>query len=129
MWGSIGEVGAERKRLPEHGQERNKSSGHCIAIARRRRSISSMSTSRHRSSARALTAAVALTFVALPLYGQKASSAVPAGCSVGNARAGTSVLVFSRTTGFRHASIPDGIAAIRKLGTTRGFVGEATEDP
>ena len=38
------------------------------------------------------------------------------------------VLVFSRTTGFRHLSIPDGIAAIRALGTGRWCV-DATEDP
>ncbi len=36
------------------------------------------------------------------------------------------VLVFSRTTGFRHDSIPAGIAAIRNLG---GFSVDATEDP
>ncbi|MDE0963318.1 MAG: ThuA domain-containing protein, partial [Candidatus Latescibacteria bacterium] len=39
------------------------------------------------------------------------------------------VLVFSRTAGFRHASIPDGIAAIRRLADERGFVVEASEDP
>lgn len=39
------------------------------------------------------------------------------------------VLVFSRTAGFRHASIPDGIAAIRALGETEGFAVDATEDP
>ena len=39
------------------------------------------------------------------------------------------VLVFSRTTGFRHDSIPDGIAALKKLGTTEGFAVEASEDP
>ncbi len=38
------------------------------------------------------------------------------------------VLVFSRTTGFRHLSIPDGIGAIRELGTGRWCV-DATEDP
>ena len=38
------------------------------------------------------------------------------------------VLVFSRTTGFRHLSIPDGISAIRELGTGRWSV-DATEDP
>jgi type 1 glutamine amidotransferase len=44
--------------------------------------------------------------------------------------AGTvSVLVYSRTTGFRHASIPDGIAAIQALGAANGFTVEATEDP
>jgi type 1 glutamine amidotransferase len=38
------------------------------------------------------------------------------------------VLVFSRTTGFRHDSIPDGIAAIQKLGQENGFAVDATED-
>ena len=90
-----------------------------------------MTPSRHRSTQRLAAAALALTLtlVALPVYGQQPSSAVPAGCSVGNAAPGTRVLVFSRTTGFRHASIPDGIAAIRTLGAARGFVVEATEDP
>lgn len=38
------------------------------------------------------------------------------------------VLVFSKTAGFRHDSIPDGIAAIKKLGEKHGFGVEATED-
>ncbi|NBP52508.1 MAG: ThuA domain-containing protein, partial [Actinobacteria bacterium] len=38
------------------------------------------------------------------------------------------VLVFSRTAGFRHASIPEGIAAVRELGTGR-WETDATEDP
>ncbi len=38
------------------------------------------------------------------------------------------VLVFSRTTGFRHDSIPDGIAAVRQLGQQNGFDVDATED-
>jgi uncharacterized protein len=88
-----------------------------------------MSTPRQRSSARCLAVAIALALVALPLYGQQGSNAVPAGCSPGDAAPGTSVLVFSRTTGFRHASIPDGIAAIRTLGAAHGFLVEATEDP
>jgi PKD repeat protein/type 1 glutamine amidotransferase len=37
-------------------------------------------------------------------------------------------LVFSKTTGFRHDSIPDGIAAIQKLGQDHGFAVDATED-
>lgn len=41
----------------------------------------------------------------------------------------TSVLVFSRTTGFRHDSIPDGIAAIQSLGAAHGFSVDTTEDP
>jgi uncharacterized protein len=39
------------------------------------------------------------------------------------------VLVFSRTTEFRHLSIPAGIAAIESLGREHGFEVEATEDP
>jgi type 1 glutamine amidotransferase len=39
------------------------------------------------------------------------------------------VLVFSKTLGYRHASITNGIAAIRELGSQNGFSVEATEDP
>lgn len=39
-----------------------------------------------------------------------------------------SALVFSRTEGFRHDSIPAGIAAIRRLGQELGFSVEATEN-
>ncbi|MFD9096754.1 ThuA domain-containing protein [Streptomyces collinus] len=38
------------------------------------------------------------------------------------------VLVFSRTAGFRHDSIPEGIAAVRQLGQAGGFTVDATED-
>ena len=38
------------------------------------------------------------------------------------------VLVFSKTTGFRHDSIPAGIAAIRALGEANDFQVDATED-
>ncbi len=37
-------------------------------------------------------------------------------------------LVFSRTSGFRHDSIPQGIAAIMALGAEHGFAVDATED-
>ena len=39
------------------------------------------------------------------------------------------VLLFTRTTGFRHASIPAAVAAVERLGTGHGFVAEHTEDP
>ncbi|MGI8460239.1 MAG: ThuA domain-containing protein [Solirubrobacterales bacterium] len=42
---------------------------------------------------------------------------------------GFDVLVFSRTTAFRHVSIETGIATIKELGETNGFRVEATEDP
>jgi len=38
------------------------------------------------------------------------------------------VLVFSKTGGFRHDSIPEGIEAIRKLGEQNGFETDATEE-
>ena len=38
------------------------------------------------------------------------------------------VLVFTKTTGFRHDSIPAGIAAIRSLGRSNGFAVSATEN-
>jgi len=39
-----------------------------------------------------------------------------------------SVLVFSKTAGFRHDSIPAGIAALQRLGDQDGFGVDATED-
>ena len=39
------------------------------------------------------------------------------------------VLLFSRTTGFRHDSIPAAIAALTELGAANGYTVEATEDP
>ena len=39
------------------------------------------------------------------------------------------VLVFSRTTGFRHSSIDEGIAAIQQLGEANDFQVDASEDP
>ncbi|KAA9373008.1 PKD domain-containing protein, partial [Microbispora cellulosiformans] len=38
------------------------------------------------------------------------------------------VLVFSKTTGFRHDSIPEGIAAVQKLGQDNNFAVDTTED-
>jgi cytochrome c len=38
------------------------------------------------------------------------------------------VLVFSKTAGFRHDSIPQGIAAIKALGAAHGFAVDSTED-
>jgi len=38
------------------------------------------------------------------------------------------VLVFSKTTAFRHDSIPQGIAAIEQLGTEHGFAVDSTEE-
>lgn len=43
-------------------------------------------------------------------------------------RGGLSVLVFSKTNGYRHASIPAGIEAVQALGAKHGFQVEATDD-
>jgi type 1 glutamine amidotransferase len=42
---------------------------------------------------------------------------------------GFAVLVFSRTAGFRHDSIPAGLAALEELAGRSGFTVVATEDP
>jgi type 1 glutamine amidotransferase len=55
-----------------------------------------------------------------------ALTAVPA--SPASAAPLTKVLVFSKTAGFRHSSIPTGIAAIQQLGAQNGFAVTATED-
>nr|WP_258020903.1 ThuA domain-containing protein [Streptomyces anatolicus] len=56
----------------------------------------------------------------------------PAASETGPARAagkdGERVLVFSKTAGFRHDSIPTGIATVRELGAESGFTVDATED-
>jgi type 1 glutamine amidotransferase len=39
------------------------------------------------------------------------------------------ILVFTRTTAYRHDSIPDGVEAFRALGKDHGFAVETTEDP
>jgi cytochrome c len=46
----------------------------------------------------------------------------------GGAGAGLGVLVFTKTTGYRHESIPDGIAALSSLANERDWRLTATED-
>ncbi|NGO76402.1 DUF1080 domain-containing protein [Streptomyces sp. YC504] len=43
-------------------------------------------------------------------------------------RAGKKVLVFSKTAGFRHDSIPTGVAALKELGAPAGITVDATEE-
>jgi type 1 glutamine amidotransferase len=66
------------------------------------------------------TLRAAVLFVALALVLATPVSAAPV--------ASFKVLVFSKTTGFRHDSIPAGIAAIRQLGQQNDFAVDATED-
>ncbi|WP_405987412.1 ThuA domain-containing protein [Streptomyces sp. NBC_00872] len=79
----------------------------------------------------------ALSLLALPHTPQAApaSAATPlsttplsAAAPVSAAAPLSKVLVFSRTAGFRHSSIPAGIAAVQRLGTANGFTVTATED-
>ena len=53
---------------------------------------------------------------------------LPVGPSLGQQGPSFGVLVFSKTTGYRHESIAPGIAAIRAMGAAHGFAVEATED-
>ena len=81
-----------------------------------------------------LTAALLLfTLLATVLTGAPAAQAAPGGLPPAAAQAAAaaepySVLVFSKTAGFRHDSIPAGIAAIQQLGAANGFTVDATED-
>ncbi|MFC8125607.1 ThuA domain-containing protein [Streptomyces sp. NPDC057302] len=73
----------------------------------------------------ALTAALAVPVTA-PTGSARAASARDTG---GRADAASyDVLVFSKTAGFRHDSIPAGIEALRRLGREQGFTVTATED-
>nr|WP_083976573.1 ThuA domain-containing protein [Herbidospora sakaeratensis] len=55
---------------------------------------------------------------------------IPLQMSPAQAAAGPpfAALVFSKTAGFRHTSIPAGVAAIRQLGQEQGFTVDVTED-
>ncbi|WP_369031238.1 ThuA domain-containing protein [Streptomyces adonidis] len=52
----------------------------------------------------------------------------PAASTPAPSRHADRVLVFSKTAAFRHDSIPDGIKALKELGTSAGFRVDATED-
>jgi len=63
------------------------------------------------------------------LFAVLALAVAVGGCTPADRDSGHRVLVFSRTAGFRHDSIPAGIRAIRELGAAHGFGVDATEDP
>jgi PKD repeat protein/type 1 glutamine amidotransferase len=81
------------------------------------------STTRLLSSVIATLTAAAAALAAAPTPAQ----AAPAPDGV-QAAAAYSILVFSKTAGFRHDSIPAGIAAIQQLGAEHDFTVDATED-
>jgi type 1 glutamine amidotransferase len=75
---------------------------------------------------RSIAAGVAIAVLATGVVACARSSAAP---GAGNERSGPlRVLVFSATAGYRHASIPDAIAALQTLATQRGWALSATED-
>jgi type 1 glutamine amidotransferase len=76
-----------------------------------------------RISARIRTAVVAAAVLAGGLAAGPAASQDDGGTDDGRR-----VLVFSKTAGFRHDSIPDGVAAVRDLGAADGYAVDATED-
>jgi type 1 glutamine amidotransferase len=76
----------------------------------------------------ALLAALGLSAAALLAAAAPAVNAAPQPAARTAAAAPYKVLVFSKTTGYRHDSIPAGIAAIQQLGQQNNFTVVATED-
>jgi cytochrome c len=79
---------------------------------------------------------VSLTAIVLACHSREVTAPEVCATSNGAATAASGpphapfrVLVFSRTTGYRHGSIPAGIAAIQVLGAFNNFGVDATEDP
>ncbi len=59
-----------------------------------------------------------------------ATVAILAACaSASESAAPKHVLIFSHSTGYRHASIEAGVAAVRAIAERNGYVVQATEDP
>lgn len=59
----------------------------------------------------------------------KAWGALPALLVLGAAPAPPVLLIFSHSTGFRHESIPVGVAALREIASEQGMAVRASEDP
>ena len=55
-------------------------------------------------------------------------TAFKSACNLGKSTLQKKVLIFSKTNGYRHESIPFGIAAIKKLGEANNFLVDDTED-
>jgi cytochrome c len=67
--------------------------------------------------------------VAFSLLAVTAVAATTVPAAAPQRESGPRILVFSRTAGFRHSSIPAAIRAIRELGAQSGLRVDATEDP
>src|SRR5262245_5882113 len=70
-----------------------------------------------------------LLAVVLLVAGARGAAGQGADQALGDRQAAARVLVFSRTTGFRHDSIPEAVGAVGALGAEHGFGVDATEDP
>ncbi|EFH84149.1 ThuA domain-containing protein [Ktedonobacter racemifer] len=68
-----------------------------------------------------LLSIIVLTSCGTSLQLNRPSESTPASSQV-------RLLIFSRTTGFRHASIPDGIASIKQIAAAQQVAVDATED-
>ncbi|GAA2423810.1 ThuA domain-containing protein [Streptomyces glaucus] len=77
-----------------------------------------------RATGRVTTAAVGAALLLGTVSGTAASQAGDEGGKAAEKR----VLVFSKTAGFRHDSIPEGVATVKQLGQAGGFRVDATED-
>lgn len=91
--------------------------------------MSTVLRARSRTLRRSIAATVA-TAIALPLSvaGAFGAQAAETDEPIVEAVDAFDVMVFSKTAGFRHGSIPAGIAAIEQLGNENGFTVTATED-
>ncbi|MDI3417308.1 ThuA domain-containing protein [Streptomyces luteolus] len=81
-----------------------------------------------RTRARLLTATATAALLIGCVSGPAASKPDPDHRPGKPGKDGESVLVFSKTAGFRHDSIPEGIATVKELGAAHGFTVDATED-
>ncbi|MEU9957876.1 ThuA domain-containing protein [Streptomyces sp. NPDC050982] len=88
-----------------------------------------------RATGRTVTAVVGAALLIGCVSGPAASKGSSSGSSGPSGAAATKkpskgerVLVFSKTAGFRHDSIPEGVAAVKSLGAENGFTVDATED-
>ena len=85
--------------------------------------IGGMPTTPNHKARRGMCAAVLFCALTLCLFGCRVSSSDPPALGPGGR-----VLIFTKTTGFRHASIPDGVQALTTIAKDLGFEVEATED-
>lgn len=57
------------------------------------------------------------------------AAALLAACTAAPEQNAPRVLIFSHSTGYRHASIEPGVAALQEIAAREGFIAEVSEDP